>query len=497
MTYAQSVPALLSKNVGNTLTNYKTWGSLIFNANDYGAKGDGLTDDTAALQSALNAASDAGGGSVYIGKLRTYIAGNLTIPLGCGLVGFHESFTGQFPNGGSTDLLNTTIGSTIIIDSAATINFSSSSFVVGVIIIRKGCQIGDTNSLSFAGTALTSINTPSAGGDGGTIRNCMILGFNRAIDVQYHHRLNIQNVAGDNINGIRVNTSWDVMRIRDVHFYPYVTSWSGNPVTNHHRAGVAIELVNQNDICQVTNVFTYGYLTGLKLNTSIGTGNFINCHFDGTGQYAGSRGMDFIGSTNLCSFLGCTSYSNTYGAVLGNSMTDNIEFTNCRFIANTTQAIEQASGISHFVNCHFDNSPNLVVIHEIGTQAFIDHCTFTNATTAFISAFNSAVVYENDNDYIGSGNIGGWLPVSVASADPLTLPKTGDFFNITGTTGFGNLAGGWTGRRVTMKFSGALTVFNGSSVNLTGSVNLTTTANTTLELIHDGTQWLEVSRSVK
>lgn len=61
---ANSVPAILSKNVGNTLTNYKTWNGIVYNVKDYKAKGDGIADDTAAIQSTINLANANGGGIV-------------------------------------------------------------------------------------------------------------------------------------------------------------------------------------------------------------------------------------------------------------------------------------------------------------------------------------------------------------------------------------------------------------------------------------------------
>ncbi len=51
----------------------------MFNIKDYGAKGDGETVDTAAIQSALDACKDAGGGEVYFPAGR-YLSGTLVVP---------------------------------------------------------------------------------------------------------------------------------------------------------------------------------------------------------------------------------------------------------------------------------------------------------------------------------------------------------------------------------------------------------------------------------
>ena len=89
------------------------------NVKDYGAKGDGSTDDTSAIQSAINAAASAGGGAVFVPTGDYVVNGGLTIPVNKPIRLFGA---GIAPGNGlaAPTRLQRTSGSTTIITAAGT-----------------------------------------------------------------------------------------------------------------------------------------------------------------------------------------------------------------------------------------------------------------------------------------------------------------------------------------------------------------------------------------
>lgn len=68
--------------------------TTIFNVFDYGAKGDGVSDDTLAIQKAINAAAKAGGGEVYLPH-GTYIVSGPNSDGGCLTLKSHVTLNGE------------------------------------------------------------------------------------------------------------------------------------------------------------------------------------------------------------------------------------------------------------------------------------------------------------------------------------------------------------------------------------------------------------------
>src|SRR5215204_164147 len=85
--YKVSVALLwASAGVVTAATNSDT-----ISVSDFGAKGDGKTDDTVAFQTAMDTLAKAGGGVVYAPRGNYFFAGHLQVPNGVTLKGVWES----------------------------------------------------------------------------------------------------------------------------------------------------------------------------------------------------------------------------------------------------------------------------------------------------------------------------------------------------------------------------------------------------------------------
>lgn len=89
-------------------------------------------------------------------------------------------------------------------------------------------------------------------------------------------------------------------------------------------------------------------------------------------------------------------------------------------------------------------------------------------------------------------NPGVGMGAAIASSAEISIPILGDCFSVTGTTGITSMVANRRGR-FTLIFTGILTVTDGSNLKLAG--DFVTSADDTLTLVSDGTTCFEVARS--
>jgi len=187
----------------------------------------------------------------------------------------------------------------------------------------------------------------------------------------------------------------------------------------------------------------------------------------------GGHGI-WINETNGSIVMGCLSYNNdgngiTVSGTSGYVANDNIFIGNRCDDTRTGEAESQDYGIYEGAYA----TGNMVIGNN----------TIGNVNAPIYLSGGSSRCFHNITDE----------SVLLASASTITLPNTRDFIRITGTTNITSVTASWEGRRVVLKFADVLTFTDGSNLKLAG--NFVTSADDTITLVSDGTNWYEESRS--
>lgn len=238
----------------------------------YGARGDGQTDDTQAIQNAIKAAGAAGGGSVIFKVARYFTTGTLQVPTGVILSG---SIEGPFDVAGVNPAA-TTIAPTLLVTNTS-----------GPFINLSGLGAGVTDLLfHYPNQVKTSASSPAVypytievdSAVAGKVARCTVTNAYNFLDIQLGRVMAQDLLIGAFNIGVNIDHTEDFVTLHNLHnsvfwdevenaVYPTaIDNW----VLNH---GIGL-MVGRMDALEIHDFFAFSRNTGMLFTDS--TDNTLN-----------------------------------------------------------------------------------------------------------------------------------------------------------------------------------------------------------------------------
>jgi hypothetical protein len=340
---------LLTTISGSAVTND------IFRVQDFGALGDGKKDDTAAFQSALDAAGRAGGGVVYASRGNYLFAGHLVVPQAVTLKGMWESVPSHVGLRDSKSPRPTDDGTTFLVtegrgqeDGPPFITLNHNCTLKGVVIYYPDQKVDEEPAAYPWSVAMRGKNP--------AVLEVELLNSYNGIDAMHNERHLVRDVQGQPLRrGIMIDDIYDIGRIENIHFNPW---WSLKPkLFQWQQAHGEAFIIGRSDWQYVFNTFCFGYNVGYKFietKSGVCNGNFLG-----------------IGADD-CFTAVVVENSAPFGLLISNG-----EFVSFHGPDPTMVRVEATNrGSVRFVNCAFWGPCNQIAkVAGRGTTGFSD-CTF-------------------------------------------------------------------------------------------------------------------------
>ena len=382
---------------------------------DYGAKGDGVADDSVFIQKALDYAAANRGGVVQLEAAKYRIDKPINIPEGVTLAGVWQApHHAQLSNGtvfrihaGKNDENGT-----------AAITVNASSAVKGITFFYPEQRIPDAIPYPY---------TIQGKGMHGSVLDCTFVNPYKAIDFgTYSNELHmIRNCFGCPLKiGVHIDKCTDIGRIENVHFNPHYWGRAGESVPDWHGL---IKYIGENLVAfefartdweYVLNTFVFGAKIGYRFYN--GPDGSVNGNFLGIGA-------DWCGRAVMVEQCQPPGLLITNGEFVGNDKTDIfmevaathdgvVQMGNCSFWGPASQIAKiDGKGTVSFSQCTFLNQgkdKKAFTINALSGDINISNCRFwmdkpdiklgKDVTTAVISGnrFNKAkrIVNESEGD---------------------------------------------------------------------------------------------------
>lgn len=347
---AASIPAILAACIALTsrcaaapVEETVTVATHVINVKDFGARGDGKSDDTAAFQQALDAAAKAGGGIVFAPAADYLIKGHLDLPANVTLEGSRRA-PARSREGGTTLLAVEGAGDAA---GAPFITLRANSTLRGLAVFYP--EQVDENPPKPYPWCIRGI------GDNCSIVDVLLVNPYQAVDFGSHPagRHYIRGLYAQALyRGLFIDQCYDIGRVENVHFWPFWTGGSGKVEAFTREKGEAF-VIGRTDWEYMSNCFCILYSTGFHfIKTNAGEPNVVltQCGSD-VGPLAvkvdacqGHAGLSFVNGQFMA------------GIEVTETNSGPVKFTACGFWPiEDTQSHARISGRGHvtFNGCHF------------------------------------------------------------------------------------------------------------------------------------------------
>lgn len=472
-TIGASLVSFIASGTGAVARTTQTKLRETVSVKDFGAIGDGVADDTAAVQAALNS----GAGRVRLTK-GTYLVSAVTVPFDVDLVGVGTGSV--LKPADNTSVLLTLSGRNAVRDFAIT---PASQRTGGTYIKTSGGDVHISHVKFSNGYKLIDISGP--------VSNvvCEHLYFNQNNNAGASELVTINttgsgaifnkiladnNVGSMPLAGIRIRACLDVTITEcnlihcgsDLLIDPPAASvvasvYAADSFFDTATKGISIKPSGGSVVrCHFMNVWASSHTShGIEIDGSAGTVNGVYFS-DPQTNLCGGDGIHLVGGQNV-RFSGGEAAQN-----IGSGFSASATATKFSVRGLIAGATDNLTGNAYGINI------------AAGASDFLAADNICTGNTTADAA--------------------GITP-TIASAATIAIPSAGNNFAISGTTGIGTISGGRDGRQVTLQFAGIVVVTNATgtanSVRLASGANFTSAAGSTLTLRHNGTQWYEVARA--
>lgn len=511
-----------------TKVTYSMIDGAAINVLDYGVVADGVTNNSAALAAAL-AAVPANGtlyfpAGVYCGYLLIR-RNNITI-MGAG----SASTTLKLPNNCPTITVPhdgvpnpiTGLPNVIEIGECALGNAANTYNCVNVVGLtidgNYSNNTAPTTDLFGHGVILTK--TSNCFIDDVVSQNCFVTGVDVVINSNYNNVnatvIDCGNalISGGYYPNFDVNSSkycsFNVISKQGKYGARMLDNCWGNTLTltSYSPAYTGFTYNNQSTNFSHSNIINATVIDGCALGQGVYVGeNCVSSELNLAVYSVAVNGVTVSGGATTPAAgntFNITTYQNGGPGVYADA---NSKFN--RYNIVSTEDGRSGSPGTYFA-VDFDGSDNnqINAVIKEGASSQVRGLVFRSGSTnnALMNLTFDTNLIEVIND-LGSENYINWPSGSpssaISSASTITIPFAGSLFDISGTTTIVtiNNSNTYKGRIVTLQFQGSLTVQQksatpGSNIVLAGSANFSATASDTLTLISNGTDWVEIARTV-